>query len=77
MERKTRLTFRELVDRKEENMVKVNCNKGMNVEIGKVGKGMFADRGRKIAKKERVVVGARGMVNLKNCLEAFITGGGK
>lgn len=58
-------------------MVKVNCNKGMNVEIGKIGRGMFADRGRKVAKKERVVVGGRGTMNMKDCLEAYITVGGK
>lgn len=57
--------------------MKVNCNKGMNVEIGKVGRGMFADRGRKVAKKERVAVGGRGTLNMKDCLEAYIIAGGK
>lgn len=71
------MTFRELVNRKEEYSVKVNCNKGMNVEIGKAGKGMFGERGRKAARKERVVVGGRGMMSLKECVEAYVTAGGK
>ena len=45
------MTFRDLVNRKEENLVKVNCNKGVNVQIEKMGRGMFADRGRKVVKR--------------------------
>lgn len=69
------MTFRELVNRKEDKLVRVNCNKGVNVEIGKVGKGMFAERGKKAEKKERVMVGGRGRMSLKECVEGFAKGG--
>lgn len=69
-----RLTFRELVNRKEENLVRVICNKGVSVEIGK---GMFGERGKKVVRKERVVVGGRAMMTLKDCFNAYITVGGK
>lgn len=54
--------------------MRVICNKGVSVEIGK---GMFGERGKKVVRKERVVVGGRAMMTLKDCFNAYITVGGK